>query len=55
VWKLACPKREEGLVFPTAEGKVEHHANMLRSLAPVMIAARGCSQSVSQSSKKPST
>jgi integrase len=38
-WKLACPKGEDGLVFPTAEGKIEHHANMLRSLAPVMIAA----------------
>jgi integrase len=38
-WKLACPKGNEGLVFPTAEGKVEHHANMLRSLAPVMVAA----------------
>jgi integrase len=38
-WKLACPKGDEGLVFPTAEGKVEHHANMLRSLAPVMKAA----------------
>jgi integrase len=38
-WKLACPNGEDGLVFPTAEGKVEHHANMLRSLAPVMVAA----------------
>ena len=38
-WKLACPKGEAGLVFPTAEGKVEHHANMLRSLASMMAAA----------------
>jgi integrase len=38
-WKLACPKGENGLVFPTGEGEIEHHANMLRSLAPVMIAA----------------
>jgi integrase len=38
-WKLACPLGELGLVFPTAEGAVEHHTNMLRSLAPVMIAA----------------
>jgi len=27
------------LVFPTSTGQIEHHANMLRSLAPVMIAA----------------
>jgi integrase len=38
-WKLACPKGDEGLVFPTEAGKIEHHANMLRSLAPVMVAA----------------
>jgi integrase len=38
-WKLACPKGEEGLVFPTSTGRIEHHANMLRSLTPVMIAA----------------
>jgi integrase len=37
-WKLACPG-EADLVFPTSEGKVEHHANMLRSLGPVMVAA----------------
>ena len=29
-WKLACPKGEADLVFPTAQGRVEHHANMLR-------------------------
>jgi integrase len=38
-WKLACPKGEEGLVFPTSTGRIEHHANMLRSLTPVMVAA----------------
>jgi integrase len=38
-WKLACPKGDDGLVFPTAEGRVEHHKNMLRSLTPVMVAA----------------
>ena len=38
-WKLACPKGEAGLVFPTGTGQIEHHANMLRSLAPAMIAA----------------
>jgi integrase len=38
-WKLACPKGEAGLVFPTAKGRIEHHVNMLRSLAPAMIDA----------------
>jgi len=39
-WKLACPKSDDGLVFPTPEGKIEHHKNMLSGLAPVMKAAR---------------
>jgi integrase len=39
VWKLACPKGEGGLVFPSSTGRIEHHANMLRSLTPVMVAA----------------
>lgn len=34
-WKLACPKSEASLVFPTSTGQIEHHANMLRALAPV--------------------
>jgi integrase len=38
-WKLACPKGELGLVFPSTTGAIEHHANMLRSLTPVMKAA----------------
>ena len=38
-WKLACPKGELDLVFPTSTGAIEHHANMLRSLRPVMRAA----------------
>jgi integrase len=38
-WKLACPKGEKGLVFPTASGEVEHHKNMLRGLVPIMKAA----------------
>jgi integrase len=38
-WKLACPKGEAGLVFPTGTGQIEHHSNMLRSLGPVMKAA----------------
>jgi integrase len=35
-WKLACPKGELDLVFPTGKGQVEHHKNMLNSLAPLM-------------------
>lgn len=38
-WKLACPKGELGLVFPTGTGHIEHHANILRDLRPVMVAA----------------
>jgi integrase len=38
-WKMACPKGEADLVFPTAAGKVEHHKNMLNGLEPVMAAA----------------
>jgi integrase len=38
-WKLACPKGEADLAFPTASGQVEHHKNMLASLEPIMIAA----------------
>jgi integrase len=39
-WKLACPKGEADLVFPTAAGMVEHHKNMLRGLDTVMTTAR---------------
>jgi len=35
-WKLACPKGALDLVFPTARGAIEYHANTLRSLHPVM-------------------
>jgi integrase len=38
-WKLACPKGEAGVVFPTSAGEIEHHKNMLSSLAPIMTAA----------------
>src|SRR5262249_311324 len=39
-WKLACPKSELGLVFPTGAGEVEHHSNIVtRGLAPVQVAA----------------
>jgi integrase len=39
-WKLACPKSEAGLVFPTTGGLVEHHKNIIeRGLIPTLIAA----------------
>ena len=39
-WKLACPKSEAGLVFPSTGGLVEHHKNIVeRGLIPTLIAA----------------
>ena len=38
-WKLACPKGEHDLVFPTSTGAIDHHKNVLRSLEPIMKAA----------------
>ena len=38
-WKLACPKGEEDLVFPTAKGKIEDHKTMWKSLGLAMKAA----------------
>jgi integrase len=39
-WRLACPKGELGLVFPTGKGNVESHSNIVkRGLAPIEIAA----------------
>ena len=40
VWKLACPISEGNFVFPTSKGRIEHHKNMLRSLAALMIGAK---------------
>ena len=39
VWKLACPKGEQDLVFPTGTGAIMYHRSMLDSLTPVMVAA----------------
>jgi integrase len=39
-WSLACPKGEEGLVFPSTTGRIEHHSNMLKSLGPVIKKAK---------------
>jgi integrase len=38
-WKLACPKSEAGLVFPTRTGRIHHHTNIWRALALVTIRA----------------
>jgi integrase len=39
VWRLACPKGERGLVFPTTTGAIMFHRSMLDSLTPTMVAA----------------
>jgi integrase len=39
-WKLACPKSELGLVFPTGAGNPEAHSNIVhRGLAPTLVKA----------------
>jgi integrase len=39
-WKLACPKSERGLVFPSSGGLIEHHKNIVeRGLVPTLVAA----------------
>jgi integrase len=39
-WKLACPKGDQGLVFPTRSGNVESHSNIVkRGLEPTLMAA----------------
>jgi integrase len=36
-WKLACPKGELGLVFPSSTGRAQHHTNIVRDiLTPAM-------------------
>src|SRR5262245_49130982 len=38
-WKLACPRSDLGLVFPTRSGTIDDHSNMLRMLKAAVIAA----------------
>jgi integrase len=38
-WRLACPKGEADLVFPTASGRPMLHSNLRRGLRPIMVAA----------------
>jgi integrase len=39
-WKLACPRTDADLVFPTTNGTVEYHSNIIkRALWPAQMAA----------------
>jgi integrase len=38
-WKLACPKGELGLVFPTAKGTIGRHNNIVRAFKATVRAA----------------
>lgn len=38
-WKLACPRSDLGLVFPTESGQIQHHKNIVGALQSVVIAA----------------
>jgi integrase len=38
-WRVACPKSNTGIVFPTSNGQIYDHSNILRALAPVMVRA----------------
>jgi integrase len=39
-WKLACPKGELGLIFPTSTGRITDHKSLVdRALAPVQMTA----------------
>jgi integrase len=38
-WKLACPRGEAGLVFPTARGRVASHSDLVRALQAAVRAA----------------
>jgi integrase len=39
-WRLACPRSELGLVFPTSTGRISHHKSIIRSaLIPAQLAA----------------
>jgi integrase len=39
-WKLACPKGEPDLVFPSREGTVSRYRNFVDTLEPIFKAAR---------------
>lgn len=51
-WKLACPKGDKGLVFPTGSGNVESHSNIVkRGLSPTLIAAGVADQATGPTGK----
>jgi integrase len=51
-WKLACPKNDDDLVFPTASGNIQHHSNIVRELNSVVFVA-GLTASVLDEQGKP--
>jgi integrase len=40
-WKLAGPKSDLGLVFPSASGKIQHHSNIVRDILIPALAEAG--------------
>jgi integrase len=40
-WKLAGPKSDRGLVFPSASGKIQHHSNIVRDILIPALAEAG--------------
>ena len=46
-WHMAS-EYKNGFVFPTSTGAVEHHKNMVRSLEPVMKAAKVVDKTANQ-------
>jgi len=52
-WKLASPKSDKGLVFPTGAGNVEAHSNIVhRGLGPTLVSA-GVAYSATDAAGKP--
>jgi integrase len=51
-WKLARPSGDHDLVFTTSSGRIEHHANIVRDLKAIMIAA-GLTVPIKDASGKP--
>jgi integrase len=52
-WKLACPKGNSDLVFPTGAGNIEAHSNIVhRGLAPTLVSA-GVAYQATDAANKP--
>jgi integrase len=53
-WKLACPKGDKRLVFPTGSGNVESHFDIVkRGLSPTLVAAGVAYQATDSAGKPP--